>query len=317
MIAVLSPSTNPYFNIALEYYLLHFYDDEILLVYRNKPSVIVGKHQNAFAEANQKFLQQTNIPLIRRISGGGTVYHDLGNINTTIIREGKLNFNTLLIPINTILKKIGIETVITEKNDLLVEGKKITGTAAHVYKNKSLHHGTLLYNASQELLHQCLKGKKSCFIDKAVCSRPSPTINLMEYSNDKISNDEFMWFVFQELKAIYTIKSNYDLTEHDIEIANHWAGAKFSTWEWNYAYSPAFDFNNKIIENNAEISIEMTVKNGLIEKSALNVDNQCFLLEFIHNLKFCRTEIIEQLKGWSKKNCPTLTLGSLEKLFDF
>ena len=149
MIALLSTEQNPYFNIALEQYLLHQWDEEVLLLYRNSHVVVIGKHQNAFAEANQAFLAENRIPLIRRISGGGTVFHDLGNINISLIRHSKLNMAAFLNPIVSAINKLGINTHTNAKNDILIQEKKITGTAAHIFKEKSLHHGTLLFNASQ------------------------------------------------------------------------------------------------------------------------------------------------------------------------
>lgn len=317
MIAILSPNYNPYFNIALEYYLLHELDEDILLVYRNETSVIVGKHQNAFAEANQQFIHQANIPLVRRISGGGTVFHDLGNINITIIRKGKLKFMDLLQPIREVLYKLNIDTEISEKNDLLVDKKKITGTAAHIYKEKTLHHATLLYNASQEILHKSLNGKKECFIDKGVRSRPSPTINLIDCLNVNYTNEQFADFMWNELKQMYGVENVYKLNEHDVSVVNDLVKNKFSSWNWNYAFSPSFEFVNSIFVEGVLIQLSIQVKNGCIEKATLVNNGKTYELTVLNTLPFIQLELINTLSDWSKKNCPTLKLSSFEKLLKF
>lgn len=317
MIAISSPSHNPYFNIALEYYLLHTFIDDILLVYRNDTSVVIGKHQNAFSEANQHFLYKSQIPLVRRISGGGAVYHDLGNINVTLIREEKLNFKNLLLPIQTVLHKLNLKTEITNKNDLLLMGKKITGTAAHVYKNKTIRHGTLLFNASQDLLHRCLNGKQTGFIHNGVRSNQSPTVNLIDFLNDKMTNEQFFDFIFKELKQIFAITDNYYLSSDDLLKVNELVENKFSTWNWNFAYSPSFEYVNNIIEEQLAIRLVISVKNGIIENAILYLNNDEFFLDFFVNNEFKQPDLVNKLYVWSKKNCPTISLSSIEKCFDF
>lgn len=317
MIAILSPSHNPYFNIALEYYLLHTFKDDVLLVYRNDTSVVIGKHQNAFSEANQHFLHISQIPLVRRISGGGAVFHDLGNVNVTLIREEKLNLKNLLLPIQTVLHKLDVKTEISDKNDLLVMGKKISGTAAHVYKNKTIHHGTLLYNASQDLLHRCLNGKHACFIHNGVHSNPSPTINLIDCLNDKMTNEQFFDFIFKELKQFFAINDNYNLSSDDLLKVNELVKNKFSTWKWNFAYSPPFEYKSNIIEEQSAIRSVISVKNGIIEKAMLYIDNENYFLDVLVNNDFKQPDLIYKLYVWSKKNCPTISLSSIEKLLNF
>jgi len=317
MIAILSPSHEPYFNIALEYYLLHFFDDEVLLLYRNESSVIVGKHQNAFAEANQNLLRQHQIPLIRRISGGGTVYHDLGNINISLIREGKLDFDSYLSPVIKALDSLNLTVEQNFKNDLLLNGKKITGTAAHVYKNKTLHHGTLLFDADLHLLHLALSSNKSLFEDNSVKSKPSPTTNIKQYLNDSINAEAFTEYLFQQLKKSYQIKHDYLFSENDVKNVNDWIKYRFKTWEWNYGYSPAFEFVNTIFEKESEIKLNVFVKSGIIEKAYIKINNEPIELEFLQNSQFIQENVIDKLSTWSKKNCPTLSLSSLEKLLDY
>lgn len=317
MIALLSPSHNPYFNIGLEYYLLHELDEDVLLVYRNETSVIVGKHQNAFAEANQQFIHQANIPLVRRISGGGTVFHDLGNINITLIRKGTLMFNDLLMPLRSVLLKINTNPVITDKNDLLLDGKKITGTAAHIYKEKTLHHATLLYNASQELLHESLKGAKDCFMDKGVRSRPSPTVNLIEYLNEKQTNEKFVDFIYNELMKVFDINTTYGLNALEINSVNELVNQRFATWEWNYAYSPSFEYVNTVRSGHQTLHIKVNVKRGVIEKATVRLDKEQYDVNHLVGNLFVQTEMKDALAEWCKKNCPTVSLSSIEKLLHF
>jgi len=174
MLIVNRPHTDPWFNIAAEEYFLKNFQEDIFMLWQNEASIIVGKHQNTLAEINYPYVKENGIPVIRRISGGGTVFHDLGNLNFTFIQNGEkgklVDFRKFTDPILAVLNKMGVPAVFEGKNDLRVDGLKISGNAEHVFKNRVLHHGTLLFSSVLNDLGKALKVKTDRFTDKAVKS---------------------------------------------------------------------------------------------------------------------------------------------------
>ena len=175
---------DPFFNLALEEVLLKSRQEDYLILYINDPSVIIGKHQAAHREVNTKFITENKIPVIRRISGGGTVFHDRGNLNFTFIRqseEGKqIDFRKYTKPVIDFLVSLGIDARFEGKNDIKVDGLKISGNAEHVYRNRVLHHGTLLFSSSIHMLKNSIRSDKSCYTTRAVDSNPASVMNLNE-----------------------------------------------------------------------------------------------------------------------------------------
>jgi lipoate-protein ligase A len=304
-----SQSTNPYFNAALEYFLVHYTAEDCLLVYQNEPSVIIGKHQNAFAEANTQYLTAHKIPLVRRITGGGTVYHDLGNINICTVTKGKINFRDFLQPLESTLMKVGIKATITAKNDLFIGGEKITGTAAHIFKNKIIHHGTLLFETSQENLHNALFGYKDRFLDKSVKSRPSPTTNIKNHLKPTISIEKFINVLKTELHEYYRIQAYYEILKKDETMIQSLIADKFSLWEWNYGYSPDFVFKNNLTENQLNIDIVLNVQNGLIQNANLQINGKDeFLSDKLINQPFITNQLANRIHQVFLKEYPQLNV---------
>jgi len=187
---VLSRSTNPGFNLAAEEYLFLRQSEETLFLYRNEPCVVVGCNQSILAEADTSFCASQGIGLFRRLSGGGAVFHDLGNLNFCFITNRIPGQSPLgeafLEPIVVVLHALGIPVVLGKRKDLwLPDGHKVSGTASHVGKSKELHHGTLLYDTSLDLLHQCLTPLSAGRIKAAVASVPSPVKNIRAYLQEK------------------------------------------------------------------------------------------------------------------------------------
>ncbi|MDQ1332249.1 MAG: lipoate---protein ligase, partial [Bacteroidota bacterium] len=177
-------STDPFFNLALEEYLLKNRKEDFFIVYVNAPSVIIGKHQVAHREADTKFVNENNIPVLRRISGGGAVFHDAGNLNFSFISqstEGKqIDFRKYTLPVIKFLSVLGVEARFEGRNDLKVNGLKVSGNSEHVFRNRVLHHGTLLYDAQLDMLKGSLRKDTSKYLTRAVSSNPSPVMNLKE-----------------------------------------------------------------------------------------------------------------------------------------
>ena len=174
MLCIFSENRDPYFNLAAEEYLLRNTGDEIFMLWQSTPAVVVGKHQNALAEINYRYTTGKGIAVARRLSGGGTVYHDNGNINFTFIRQGEpgklVDFSGFIEPVIRFMKITGVDAEKGSKHEILTQGKKISGNAGHVYKNRVLHHGTLLFNADMEILHESIRHAGGIYTDKAVQS---------------------------------------------------------------------------------------------------------------------------------------------------
>ncbi len=261
-------SHNPFFNLALEEILLKNRKEDYLILWINDPCVVIGKHQVPHREVNTGFVTGHNIPVIRRISGGGTVFHDPGNLNFSFItesEEGKqVDFRKYTMPVISFLSTLGLDAKFEGKNDLKVDGLKISGNAEHIYRNRVLHHGTLLFATSIDTLRDSLRKNNMYYSSRAVDSNPSPVINLKEilHNADDISQFRIKmlnWFLNNMPDAgIYTPGS-----EESAE-AESLAGSKYRTWEWNYAYGPEYHFNRRFDFNEKHYSCSLFVKDGII-----------------------------------------------------
>lgn len=270
-------STDPFFNLAVEENLLKNSKAEYLILYINDPSVIIGKHQTGHREVNTRFVSENKIPVIRRISGGGTVYHDDGNLNFSFIREcenGKqVDFQRYTEPVIGFLKSLGVDARFEGKNDLKVNGLKISGNAEHVHKNRVLHHGTLLFSTSFEKLHNSIRKDTSGYSTRAVASNPSKVTNLGELikgSDIKEFRTQMVSYFIKTFKDITSI----ELTDDEIFKAHSVARSKYRTWEWNWAYGPEYSFEGQINFNHASYRCRLFVRDGLIAECSIDGGDQ-------------------------------------------
>ena len=268
------PGTDPYFNLAAEEYFLKNFQEDFFMLWRSQPTVVVGKHQNALAEINHEFIRTHHIPVARRLSGGGTVFHDLGNLNFTFIRNVEkiqtLNFKVFTFPIMEALKTLDIDVYTTGRNDLQIDGKKISGNAEHVHRNRVLHHGTLLYNSQLDALKGALKVDLSKFEDKAVQSNRSEVTNIAPYLKAPMRVEEFGNLLYAEISKQMGNSQHYSLTETDLEAIRKLRDEKYSTWDWIYGYSPRYRFNNQLETQNGSIHISLLVEKGLMMEIAVS-----------------------------------------------
>ncbi len=203
MRCIISENTDPCFNLASEEVLLKSRTEDYFLIYRNRPSIVVGKHQNTLAEINLPYVDEKGIVVVRRISGGGTVFHDMGNLNFAFItsgREGELvNYKQHTLPIIGAMKKLGLDVALGKRNELLLGTKKISGTASHVFKNRVLHHGTLLFSSEMKDLSKALKVKAGIFEDRAVKSVRSEVTNISEHLSEPMEINDFQKLLFESV----------------------------------------------------------------------------------------------------------------------
>jgi lipoate---protein ligase len=269
MLIIRRHNTDPYFNLATEEYVLKEIDDDSFMLWRNAPAIIVGKHQNTLAEINIDYVNENNIKVVRRLSGGGAVFHDLGNLCFTFTQKGEneklIDFRRFTEPILEVLIKLGINAKFEGRNDLTISGLKFSGNAEHIWKNKVLHHGTLLFSSHMTNLSEALKADPAKFKDKAVKSVRSRVTNISEHLKQPMDVLEFSDLIESHIMEKYPDAVLYDLTEKDHRKIYDLVQKKYKTWEWNFGYSPRYNFT-KILrtENSGTIEFDLDVHEGMI-----------------------------------------------------
>lgn len=288
MLIIDSLSHDAYFNIAMEEYLLFkFPKEDIFLLYVNAPSIIVGKFQNTLAEINLDYVQERKIKVVRRLSGGGTVYHDLGNLNfsfhTQLGNHDFLDFSTFTKPIIKLLNERGVPARLEGRNDLLVEDKKFSGNAKLVKSGKMIQHGTLLIDSEMTVLNEALKVNPLKYIDKGIKSNRSRVTNLKSYLPKGTTTQSFKNLLIEEILAENKNAIQYILTEDDLKEIQAIADRKYATWEWNFGFSPNYNFTKAIKIPAGFIEVHLEVNKGYIEKAKIFGD--FFASESIEDLE--------------------------------
>jgi lipoate-protein ligase A len=244
--------------------------DDVFMLWRNDRSIIVGKHQNTLAEINLDYVKANNIKVVRRLSGGGAVFHDLGNLNFTFIRTGAedqlIDFKKYTEPILEVLLKLGISARFEGRNDLTIDGKKFSGNAEHIWKNRVLHHGTLLFSSHMPDLSAALTADPAKFTDKAVKSVRSRVTNISEHLHEEMDVLEFASRIQDHIIEKYPDARFYDFSDEDHAKIREMVEQKYGTWGWNFGYSPKYNLK-KIIrtKHSGTLEFDLDVHDGLIK----------------------------------------------------
>ena len=276
MLCLISPYTDPYFNLASEEYLLKWFREDVFLLYRNLPSIVVGKHQNTLSEINLPYVQEQEILVARRISGGGSVFHDEGNLNFAFFTTGKegelVDYRRATLPIVEAMGKMGLKVSLGKRNELLIKGLKISGTASHVYKHRVLHHGTLLFSSELEQLSTALDSIRDKFTDRAVKSVRSGVANVRDFLAEPMDMEQFQERILNHVLNLNEKNRIYKFSETDINEISSLRESKFSTWEWNFGYSPRYQYSKSVPFEGGRIDIHMNVEKGVIRELKLQGD---------------------------------------------
>lgn len=307
MLYVMSNSYNPFYNLATEEYLLKQKNDDFFMLWRSEPTVIVGKHQNLPAEINYRYILENKLKVARRLTGGGTVVHDMQNLNFTFIVNGipgkLIDFKKHITPIIGFLQSVGISASIGIKNDIRIGDLKISGNAEHVYKNRVLHHGTLLFNSDLESLRKAIAVVPGKYEDKAVQSNRASVVNIAEYLKTPMDIDEFSArlaeFVLGGNNRI--VPANF--SGSDNECIETLMQEKYSADEWIWGYSPRYTFRNSFEFGGKTWLVKLEVDKGKIQQAEVLVDGQK------------SSDLSECLKGLSHR-FENLKIG-IEEGFDF
>jgi lipoate-protein ligase A len=231
--------TNAYFNIAAEEYLFKNFSVPVFMLWQNEPCIVIGKHQNLHLEANIELINQKKIKIVRRFSGGGTVYHDLGNINLTFIsQDNQLDFDQYSRQMQDFLTTIGIKAEMDSRRGLYIDGNKISGSAQYVRGNKSLFHATLLFSSNLNDLTQSLESQNSTEDTdlhpwQSVRSVKSPVTNIENHLKTHLSLNEFKQNIINQFVGMESNYKKYQFSENDITAIDHLIKKKYGTQEWN------------------------------------------------------------------------------------
>ncbi|MDU4959142.1 MAG: lipoate--protein ligase [Sporomusaceae bacterium] len=243
MLYLPNDSTDPYFNLALEETIFSMADpaETYLLLWQNSPSVIIGKHQNTLAEINSGYISRQGIKVVRRMTGGGAVYHDLGNLNYSFIQPGggqsAPDFETFTRPVVAALAKLGATVEFSGRNDLTLAGKKISGSAQCIRGGKILHHGTLLFAVDLERLETALTPDPEKIASKGVASVRSRVTNISDHLTRRMSVAAFKATLLACLAAEQPLTTR-PLAAAELAAAASLADSRYRSWDWIYGQSP-------------------------------------------------------------------------------
>ena len=299
--------TDPRINLAIEEYVLKHMDiekDDFLLFYINQPSIIIGKNQNTIEEINTDYVEENGVIVVRRLSGGGAVYHDLGNLNFSFLTKDDgnsfHNYKKFTQPVVDALAKLGVNAELSGRNDILAEGRKVSGNAQYATRGRMFSHGTLMFDTEIDAVVAALKVKKDKIESKGIKSVRSRVANISEFLTEKISVEQFRMEI---LKSIFGGEENiqyYELTEEDWKKINEISEGRYQQWEWNYGKSPRFNIQKTHRFPSGGIDIRLEVNKGIIEEAKIfgdffGVGDVAEIEQLLIGCKYDRAAIAEKL----------------------
>lgn len=312
--------TDPRLNLALEEYIVRKFsaENDYLLFYINEPSIIIGKNQITIEEVNQRYIDNNNIHVVRRVSGGGAVYHDFGNLNFSFITNHDItkmhNFKKFTEPVIKVLNDLGLDAELKGRNDILVGDKKISGTAQFSTGKRMISHGTLLFNTDLDEVVNALHVKPSKLESKGHKSVRSRVTNISDFLQEPMTIEEFRALLLKGLYSESEDLETYLLTEEELEAVHALKDEKYDAWKWNYGRAPKFNIQHNKRFTVGEVDVRIFVEKGLIKE--VHIFGDFFgrdAVEDIENLllgiPYDKPSIAEALKDVEVSNY----FGALEK----
>ncbi|NMA61347.1 MAG: lipoate--protein ligase [Firmicutes bacterium] len=277
MINIINNSSDPRFNLALEEYALNelFPGEELAIIWQNEPTVVIGRNQNTIEEINEAYIKANGINVVRRLSGGGAVYHDFGNLNFTFIVPSQKNvvsnFEKFTKPVIMALQSLGVPAEFSGRNDITIEGKKFSGNAQYWSKDRLLHHGTILFNSDLSVVQEALQVRPEKLVSKGVKSVRSRVTNIYPYLETPLEIEEF-----KKILLRYMLQGdehqNYELTSGDLRRIEGLIETRYSQWSWNYGHSPAFALEKSQRFPGGQLNLKLNVQQGLITEMGIYGD---------------------------------------------
>ncbi|WP_252502350.1 lipoate--protein ligase [Sporosarcina sp. Marseille-Q4943] len=313
--------TDPRINLAIEEYVLRNMDvdkDPFLLFYINEPSIIIGKNQNTVEEINTEYVDANGIHVVRRLSGGGAVYHDLGNLNFSFITkddgESFRNFKKFTEPVIKALAEMGVKAELLGRNDILVEGRKISGNAQFATQGRMFTHGTLMFDTEIERVVSALKVKKDKIESKGIKSIRSRVANISEFIKEPMTIEQFRMEI---LKSIFEGEENiqyWELTDEDWDNIRALSAERYGNWDWNYGKSPKFNMQHSHRFPVGGIDVRLQVEKGKIDDVSIygdffGVGDVAVVEDSLKDVQYDRESITKALDA---VDIPTL-LGGITK----
>lgn len=277
MIYIESTSTNPYYNLALEEYVFDQMDkgQAYFMLWQNENTIVVGKYQNTAEEVNREFADAMGIHVARRLSGGGAVYHDKGNLNFTFITDQAaledFNFQVFVNPVIRTLASLGVDAEFTGRNDLTLDGKKFSGNSQYARDGRVLHHGCIMLDSDLDKVREALHVREAKFVSKSVKSVRSRVTTINEHAPRKISMEEFKEALKEQVFAGNDI-TEYHLTDEDQAAISKLMHDKYETWEWNYGFYKEYSVRREAKFDSGLITVDMDIEHGIISDIHLSGD---------------------------------------------
>ena len=271
MLYIHNLSRNPYFNLALEEYVLRGLPkgEEYFMLWQNAPAVIVGASQNTLDEINPDFVRQHNICVVRRRSGGGAVYHDDGNLNFSFVvnrTPGRtFDFQRFTGPVIRALRRLGINSAFSSRNDLVIGGRKFSGNAQYVAKDRLLHHGTLLIQSDLNILQNALSVPRDKIKSKGVQSVRNRVVNVSEHLGERLPVDQFKASLLEAMAGKEKAWGEYRLTPRDLKQVHRLMRERYLRWDWNFNSPGAFDTRRNHRFPTGMVESRLRTANGRIQ----------------------------------------------------
>ena len=271
MLYIVNHSHDPYFNMAVEEYLLYELElsEHYLTLWQNRPTVVVGRNQNTWDEVNLEFIKEHNVAVVRRLTGGGAVYHDQGNLNFTFIfknqKKCNYDFARFMSPVVDALKRLGLPATIDGRNDITINGKKVSGNSQYRRKDRVIHHGTLLFDVNLDNLEKSLKVSRDKLSKRGVSSVRSRVINIRELLSSPPEMDEFKGLIKEALMLAFGGgQGDYCLITADLRRIEELKRDKYKSWNWNFGASPSYNIKKSERFPWGKLDILLDVRDGEI-----------------------------------------------------